>query len=472
MLPAVSILDAMDDPALFRAHFRDREAWTAWRAFLAALFGLPMDTAMLETYRACTGRQEPPREPAKEAWPVIGRRGGKSRILALIAVYLAVFRDYSPYLAPGEKGFVTVIAADRRQARSIMNYVRGFLTETALLVPLVARDNTEDIELTNRIVIEVATCSFRTVRGRTIVASLNDEVAFWADDSSANPDVEVLAAIRPAMATIPGALLLAASSPYARRGALWDAYRRHYGKDGPVLVWRASTRTMNPTVPDDVIADAYERDPASAAAEYGAEFRQDVETFLTREVVDAAITPGVHELPPVAGITTYTAFVDPSGGSADSMTLAIAHRQDGRAVLDLVREIRPPFSPDAVVEEFAQVLAGYGLRAVTGDRYGGEWPRERFRVHGIDYLPAEKPKSDLYRELLPILNSGQADLLDLPRLISQLCALERRTARGGRDSIDHPPGGHDDVANAVAGALVATGGRDAMAIWIRLALAD
>jgi hypothetical protein len=51
-------------------------------------------------------------------------------------------------------------------------------------------------------------------------------------------------------------------------------------------------------------------------------------------------------------------------------------------------------------------------------------------------------------------------LLDHPRLINQICGLERRTARGGRDSIDHSPGNHDDVANAVAGAIVAAAARD------------
>jgi hypothetical protein len=91
---------------------------------------------------------------------------------------------------------------------------------------------------------------------------------------------------------------------------------------------------------------------------------------------------------------------------------------------------------------------------VTGDRYGGEWPRERFQVHGIHYDPADKTKSDLYRELLPILNSGKVELLDIQRFISQLCSLERRTARGGKDSIDHSAGAHDDIANAAAGALV------------------
>jgi hypothetical protein len=88
-------------------------------------------------------------------------------------------------------------------------------------------------------------------------------------------------------------------------------------------------------------------------------------------------------------------------------------------------------------------------------------------VHGINYEPAEKPKSDIYRDLLPSLNSGRAELLDLPRLSAQLCGLERRTARGGRDSLDHGPGAHDDIANAVAGVLVRTVG-DGLEVWRRL----
>src|SRR5688572_21149182 len=88
------------------------------------------------------------------------------------------------------------------------------------------------------------------------------------------------------MSTIPGAMLLCASSPYARKGALWDAFRWWHGKDDPeALVWKAATRVMNPTVPQSVIDRAIERDPASAAAEYLAEFRSDIESFVSREVV-------------------------------------------------------------------------------------------------------------------------------------------------------------------------------------------
>jgi hypothetical protein len=224
---------------------------------------------------------------------------------------------------------------------------------------------------------------------------------------------------------------------------------------------------MNPTVPQAVIDDAMERDPASAAAEYLAQFRSDIEGFVTREAVEAATVPGRLELPPTAG-PRYFGFCDPSGGSADSMTLAIAHRdRDGRAVLDLVREIKPPFSPEGVVADFAAMLAGYRIAEVRGDRYGGDWPAEQFRKRGISYRASDKAKSDLYREMLPLLNSGRVELLDTPRLAAQLVALERRTGRGtGKDAIDHPPGQHDDVANCAAGALVLAAGKAPLASLI------
>jgi hypothetical protein len=463
----LSIIDVCSDPDLFGPWFKDVASWAAWFAFLKVIFGLLLSPDELELFQRCTGRHAVAAFGYLDACLIIGRRGGKSLILALIAAYLACFHDWAPYLTPGERGTIMIVAADRRQARTIFRYLRGMLS-IPLLAGMIGRETADAIDLTNSITIEIQTASFRTVRGYTIVAALADELAFWRSDESANPDVEIIAAIRPAMATIPGSMFLRATSPYAKRGAVWDDHRRHFGKnDSPTLVWQADTRTMNPSVPESVIAEAYERDPANAEAEFGAKFRSDVETFIAREVVDKAVVPDRHELPRIEK-HAYVGFVDPSGGSADSMTISIAHLEDDRAVLDAVREVRPPFSPDSVVEEFATLLKSYGVTTVCGDRYAGEWPRERFRVHGIEYECSEKPKSTIYIELLPILNSGRAELLDLPRLTAQLCSLERRTARGGRDSIDHPPGAHDDVANCVGGAIVRATGDvdDTVANWI------
>lgn len=450
----MNILKALADPKLFAAHFPG-DTWEPWRAFLAALFGLPVDDEQRELIRSCTGRDDLPDSPFSEAWLVCGRRGGKSRIMALLAVYLATFKDWRPHLAAGEVGTVMVIAADRKQARTIMRYAVGFLDETPMLRSLVVNKSAEAVELVNRAMIEVHTALSTSTRGYTVVAALLDEIAFWpSGEAAADPDEEILTALRPAMATVPGALLIGASSPYARRGVLYRQHREHHGKAGaPALVWQAATRTMNPAVPSAFVARELQRDPAKARAEYLALFRDDIEGFISREQIDALVEPGLRSRPFITGIT-YSAFVDPSGGAADAMTLGIAHLEGERRVLDCLAEVKPPFSPEAVVKDFAALLKVYGVAMVTGDRYGGEWPRERFRVHGIEYLVADKPRSDLYRELLPLLMSGTVDLLDDPRMLAQLAALERRKGRGGRDTIDHPPGGHDDVANAVAGALV------------------
>jgi hypothetical protein len=448
---AFTILDAVKDSRLFGDAFKDLGSWRAWLAFLSALFGLPLDDQQAAIWRQCTGRDLLPERPFSEAWLVCGRRSGKSFVMALLGVYLASFRDYRPFLGPGEKATVMIVAADRKQARVVLRFVRGLLAQPVLRARVVS-ESVEAIELQGDVVIEVITAS-HAVRGYSIAAALVDEVAFFASDDASTSGAEVVAAIRPAMATIPGSLLVCASSPYARRGPLWDAFSRHYAKDDAnVLVWRAPTLVMNPTVPKRIVDEAFEADPASASAEYDAIFRTDVETFIAREVAEACVSLGVYERAPLPD-QDYQAFIDPSGGSSDSMTLAIGHREGDVVIVDAVRERRPPFSPDDVCAEFAALMKAYKAAKATGDRYAGLWPAERLGAHGVGYEASERPKSDLYRDLLPVLNARRVELLDHRKMIAQLCGLERRTSRAGRDSIDHAPNGHDDVINAVAGCI-------------------
>ena len=440
---------------LWAPWFRDERSWRNWRIYLATLFGLPLSQYDIALFEHCTGRTTPLPGGYLESWLICGRRAGKSFVLALVACFLAIFKDWRPYLTAGEFGTIRIIATDRAQARVIFRYAKALLTQVPSIEELIVRITDEQIELNNGVVIEIQTASFRSVRGHTVIAALLDECAFWRDEASANPDEEILAAIRPAMATIPGAMLLCASSPYSRRDILWRAFKEHWGRaDSDVLVWKAATRTMNPTVPQKVIDDALQEDPSKAGAEYLAEFRSDIETFVDREVVESAVVVGRHELAPVSGVQ-YVAFVDPSGSAADAMTLAITHREDDVVVLDALRERRPKFSPESVVSEFCGVLAGYGITEVVGDRFGGEWVIEQFRQHGISYQTSERAKTAIYAEFLAPLNSGRVELLDNARLTAELCGLERRTGRGtGRDIIDHAPGAHDDLINSAAGAVV------------------
>ena len=317
-----------------------------------------------------------------EAWLVMGRRSGKDVKAASLVVYLATIGaerfGYRKRLTRGERGVVQLLAVDRAQAHVCLGYVRAMLQQP-LLAQLVENETAEAIELRNGLAIEVTTNDRRRVRGRTVVAVVMDEVAHWRSETTVNPDSEVYNAIRPAMATIPNAMLIGISSPYARRGLLWSKHQGHYGKDGNVLVVRAPTWVINPTLPRDrdFIAGQYADDPVAAAAEFGAEFRSDLEAFASLDVVKACVTEGVRERGAISKVS-YMAFVDPSGGSSDSMTLAIAHKEGDRAVLDCIRERRAPFSPEDVVTEFADTLKAYGVKKVMGDRYGGEWPREAF----------------------------------------------------------------------------------------------
>jgi hypothetical protein len=311
---SLTIVDALRDDELFGRVFRPAAAWSAWQAFLAALFGLPMSDDQAAVYQLHTGRQRLPEAPAREGWVVVGRRGGKSRVAALVAVWLACFRDYRAVLAPGEPGTLMVIAADRRQARVVFRYIEALLDGVPMLAGLVAHRTRESITLTNRVTMEVHTASFRAIRGYTLIGAVCDELAFWSSEDSANPDTEILAGLRPGMATVPGALLLCISSAYARRGALWEAYREHWGQDNdPVLVWKADTRAMNPSVDERVIAEAYARDESAARAEYGAEFRRDLEDYVGREALMAVVARDRRELPPSL-FYRHLAFVDPSGG--------------------------------------------------------------------------------------------------------------------------------------------------------------
>jgi hypothetical protein len=452
----VNILKALDEAELFGKTFKRGplrgDSYRNWKVFLSGLFGLPLIGDAPEAFRKYTGRTELPTAAFSECWCICGRRSGKSLIAAATAIYLAAFRDYEQFRAPGETLVLPIIAPDRRQCRVILSYVNGFLDASPTLSTMVRNRLKESIELTNGVRIETHTANFRTVRGYTAIGAILDEAAFLRSDDSASPDTELLAAVRPALASIPCAVLLAISSPYARKGEVWNNFREHYGKVSPILVWRAPSRSMNPTLSRFVVETALLRDRAAASSEYLAEFRDDIGGFLSIEEIERAVVRGRTLLPYVEGLK-YKAFCDPSGGRNDSTVLAVAHAEKDRAVLDLIREIRAPFSPQQAVSEFCALLRAYHISEVRGDRYKGGWVQEAFERNRVRYVASDRNRSEIYLEFLPALTSGQIELLDNERMKNQFAALERRTG-AARDMIDHPVGGADDVANAAAGAVV------------------
>ena len=206
MKPRVTLRKALEDPELLGSALA-APTWHAWRSILLAAMGEPLTPDELETFKTFTGRDTPLTERVDELWACVGRRGGKSRAMSTLAVYLAGLCDYRDKLDKGEKGVVLLIAPDKKQAKVLLDYAEGTLQSTPLLSQLLEARTAETLTLTTGIVLEVRSASLRRIRGLTCVAVLGDEVAFWMSDDSVNPDIEILNAARPALATTQGPLI-------------------------------------------------------------------------------------------------------------------------------------------------------------------------------------------------------------------------------------------------------------------------
>jgi hypothetical protein len=453
MKKLVTMRQALSDHELL-GHALEGDSWEPWKIVLIAVMGERLTSRERPVWSELTGgREVEPGAPAEETFIAVGRRSGKTLTAATAAVYLAGLVDYGDKLAAGERAVLPLLSATQWQASRCFNFIRGIFAQAPALTGLIESETADALRLRNGVDIECRPASFRTIRGATAVAFIMDELAYWHVEGTKNPDAEILNAARPALSTL-GGPLLAISSPYAKRGELWNAYRSHYGPEGDpqIVVINAPSERMNPTIDATVVKRAYSRDPVSAAGEYGAQFRSDISGFLDFEVVDGAVDRGVLVRPPRPGIA-YRSACDMSGGSHDSSVLSICHDEDDVAVLDALLEIRPPFNPTSAVEQMAALLRQYGLSSTTGDRYAAGWIPDAFSKAGVAYAYSERDRSQCYLDTLPLFMSGRLKLIDSPKLIQQFVGLERRSTVVGRDKVDHGPGGHDDLANAAALAL-------------------
>jgi hypothetical protein len=335
--PSIPIDSALTDPHLIGAAL-DLTTRQTWLTTLKAAYARPLSDAERDIFSKVAGGRNPPSKRVRELWVNAARRSGKSEMSAALAVYHALLVPHK--LSRGETGMVLVIAGSRDQATVVLNYVKGILSASPVLSKEVANVTAHEITLKNGIVIAVHSNSFRTVRGRTLVAVIFDEVAFWRDESSAIPDVETYRAVLPSLATTDG-MLVGISTPYRKLGLLYQKHRDHFGVDSDdVLVVQGGTKLFNPTLSDQTIAAQRLADPGAAPSEWDAEFRTDISSFLDDALIDAAVEYSRPlELPPVRdSYRLYKAFCDASGGTGqDSYTVCIGHKGNGQFIIDVVR---------------------------------------------------------------------------------------------------------------------------------------
>jgi hypothetical protein len=463
----VTIDRALADRHLLGAALGDIAPWQTWCIVLKAAFALGLASAAeRELFEAIAGARPLPRKRVRELWAIVGRRAGKSRMAAALATFIACFVPHQ--LARGEVGYVLVLAASRDQARVVFDYCRAFLEASPVLRQEIDTATASEIRLKSGVVIGIHANSFRSVRGRTLLACIFDEVSMWRDETSATPDLEVYRAVLPALMTTKG-MLIGISTPYRKVGLLHQKWRDHFGEaKEEVLVVAGTSQRFNPTLDRSLIDAAIADDPEGARSEWEATFRSDLATFLDDQTIEAAIDRGRPlELPPNAK-HRYYAFTDVSGGRRDAYTFAIAHREGELTVVDLVRGTRPPFDPFEVTKDYVALARDYRITQVTGDKYSAEWVVRAFKDAGLSYKSSERSKSEIYLESLPLFTRAGISIPDHAPALRELRLLERQTHKGGRDSVDHPRNGSDDYANALCGCAVTARkpGYDSSGSWI------
>ncbi|HEY8031126.1 MAG TPA: hypothetical protein VIF02_01795 [Methylocella sp.] len=480
MKPLFSMREALTNPLLL-GNAMPGPSWVAMRTLAIAAFGEPLDAAEREVFTALTKREREPSRRVKRLVIVAGRRSGKSYQAACACIYLACLCDHSENLNYGETGIVLCIAENVEQARVVFNYAKGVAEQSPTISREIKAINRQTIVFRNGIEIQVRASSAQGLRGLTLVGCVCDEAAAWYRNSGPDADREILVSVTPGLLTTKG-MLIVISTPRQRRGILWDLHKKNFGPDAPddVLVAQAPTAQFNLTITQEEIDAAIAENPVENTSEYLAVFRSDLESYLTREILDACIVPGRFMLPfnrNHAG--NYHAFVDPSAGKSDEFALAIAHTEkrgedddDYIVVLDYLRATRNFESPDELVRELCETIKSYELHEVEGDNYGSAFTQELFNKNGVTYRLSELNKGQIYSQCIPILSSpGRVELLDDKTMADQFVQLERRVGRGtNRDSIDHPPLCHDDRSNAVAGVLRMAADREigSSSVWLRL----
>jgi hypothetical protein len=456
----MNIVQALDDANLFGPWFAG-DSWAMWRVVLKAAFALKMDADEIKLFKSVAGERDPPKRRVRQLLICAGRRAGKDSIASAICAYAAAFTNYHDegLLRPGEAATVLCLAVDKAQASIIQKYTQAYFERIPLLRSLVTRETADGLELSTGAELIVLASNFRNIRGRSVACVVLDEVGWWRSELTATPDVEAYAALLPSMATLPGSMLIAISTPYRRAGLLYQKWKDHFGKDDDdILVVHGPSRAFNPTIDERVIADALKRDAAAARSEWLAEWRDDISAFLSRELIEAAIDRGVVARAPDPK-QSYFAFADPSGGISDAFSAAVAYKDDdGRVQLAALHEVVAPFDPAAATAEVAKLVKGFGCTRVVADKYAASWPVSEFARHDITLEHSERDRSAIYADFLPLLTSGRVRLVDSAKLVTQFCNLERRAQPGGKTRIDHPVGAgvgaHDDLCNSAAGACV------------------
>jgi hypothetical protein len=422
-------------------------------ACLKSIYGLPLTERELEIYRRGTGRETYDAKEHREATFIAGRQGGKTSKLAAPIACFEAFRDHG--LPAGQEAYVMLLAPTIAQARIALRAIKKYLLGSKTLSKRVVDKTKDEIKLDNGITIGCYASTYDGVRGRTIVAVICDEMAFWPHETTAaDPEDEVIAALLPGMITVKNAKLVKISTPYVKQGLLFIDFQHRAELDFPV--WQISSQELNPTIRSSDLEKEKRRNEEHYRREYLAQFTDSISAWIDAEILDAAIARGRRELPRVRD-AIHAAALDPATRHND-FALAIAHRSPDRTItVDRLATWtgtkKAPLQIKAVLVEIKSNLDDYNIVSAVGDQFCSDPISQDLLELGITYKISSfgaQTRAKIFTNLKHLLIQGKIQLPEHPELLRQLRNLrEERTDRG---QIDVRPshGMKDDLAVAVA----------------------
>jgi hypothetical protein len=440
----VSITERLRSARGFGPSFGDLGPWRRWVAFLRLLYGEKLERGDRVIIAQHTSAK--PRYGAgyRTALALCGRQSGKSSVAAAIAVHEVLDAKRA---RTGEV-YSLLVAQDERAARKIaLSYCTSLVEQSPNYRERLLTDpRKSELLFDNSARLLCLPCVPSSVRGYRAVCCVVDELCHFPGDGL---DAEMIDALRPTLSSTDGRLICI-SSPGAPSGVAYDWVQRG---DPDVLIWRAPSYLMNPTI-SRTFLDALKRgDPMAYAREIEGEFGATETTLLDPRQVEAACRADAKHLEPREGVR-FEAFVDLSGGRVDRAALAICHVEDGRAIVDALHYWSPPFAPSDFVQSCLPLLQRFGIHRVRGDYFGAELNADLWRAAGIEYNRSHLTRSQILLSMVPVFAGGLCELPADPLMVCEFKALQRRATRSGREVTEHPRAGSDDVCNAAAGAIV------------------
>lgn len=405
----------------------------------------------------------------------LGRRSGKTLMASVTASYAACMLadEYKKHLRPGERFYIVSVANTIDQAKIALQGVKDLINGSPILKPLIERETTDTLELSNGAVFKALPASSRSGRGMACPLLIFDEIAHAVDTEGGNAaGGSLYQALSPSVAQF-GSLgkILLLSSPWIQQGIFWETFKQaSSGNFSHMQVVNLPTWEVNPMISQGWLEQEKARDPQLFDVEYGANFSQSLSSFIDPGLVDRAVNSDRGPLPPIDNFKyRYYLSLDPAKGNRDAYTACIVHFDDDRLVVDRFHQFSPSWSEgsgkkqvniaeveDWILEQhelydFAEVVLDQYNSAATIQRLSGS-----LTIRELTWTASSK--TEAYSKLRELFNGGNIDLYPHAKAIQQLKNLIVQYRSNGTWNVTGGIGAAvDDFAAALAGAvLIAT----------------